>query len=171
MIIPAGWDVPDAGAVPTDDNRDGLKGTLESAPAKVGDLISAAPPPNPLFAAHGSIGPGLEVGVTVGAYDIGSPATSGSLRKQLLAAGSSAKIDDFTVATSDGLRITPPPGTPPGPGGASVVADYWVGIPHHPNQVAIVRFWQRAGPASSSSGSATRESTEKPKLPPAQSIA
>lgn len=143
LLIPAPWRIPGAGAISDSRNENGRDGALYGPPARIDDLIKGPDLPAPLFRAQGQTENGIEIGVTVGAYDTGAPVTTASLRQQIASAAPDMSVKDETVAGSDGLRLSQPSAPANNPSGVITTFEYWVPIPHQSNQVAIVRFWRR----------------------------
>lgn len=72
VLVPATWDVPGAGSIPTTPNKGFAEGRLEPAPADVSELVAAGMKLlATLFEAEGTNSAGGRVGVRVGVYDTG----------------------------------------------------------------------------------------------------
>ncbi|HKY77445.1 MAG TPA: hypothetical protein VJS45_14955 [Acidimicrobiia bacterium] len=60
VAVPAHWDAPGAGAIPTLRNKAAEQGRLEAVPADIGELLTAGMMlPGALFGAQGSAVPGM----------------------------------------------------------------------------------------------------------------
>ena len=70
VLVPATWNVPGAGRIPTARNKGNAEGRLEPVPVDVGELVTAGMKvPGSLFEAEGVNGAGGHIGVRVGVYD------------------------------------------------------------------------------------------------------
>ncbi|MGH9041160.1 MAG: hypothetical protein ACRDZ3_13120 [Acidimicrobiia bacterium] len=145
IAVPTGWEIPGAGAIPTTANKNLREGGLQGAKATVAGLIAGeAEPVGALFRTSGPTGNGAELGVAVGIFDVGHPVTVDSLRQEISEAEPASLVEEVAITRLTGLKMTPP--LDADPNSRRVVSDYWVPVPHRPEQVAMVRFWGRGAP-------------------------
>lgn len=142
VLVPATWDVPGAGPIPTMPNKGFAEGHLDAAPAPPSELVSAgAELPGALFEAEGGNTAGGKVGVRVGVYDTGSSDPLLLVAESVAGLRPQADVSPTTVCGREGVRVLQRSGE-----GDLVVCDYWARIRGTSTSFILLRFW-RTGPA------------------------
>jgi hypothetical protein len=150
VLVPATWNIPGAGPIPTTRNKGYAEGRLQPVPADVGELVIAGMKlPGSLFEAEGTNGAGGHVGVRVGIYDTGGPNPVALVREAVARLTPNVVVSPTHLVTGKGLRTLQRWDDEPVVGG-SVICDYWVGVKERinkePTSFVVLRLW-RTGPA------------------------
>jgi hypothetical protein len=146
-LVPATWDVPGAGPVPTTPNKGFADGRLEPLPADVNELVLAGMKlPGSLFEAEGDNGAGGRVGVAVGVYDTGGGDPISLVQDSVPGRTPTASVQPTLVLSKEGVRTLQRWADDTTEGG-SLICDYWARFGKTPTNFVLLRFW-RTGPAS-----------------------
>jgi len=134
VAVPAHWDSPGAGTIPTVRNKEAEQGRLEAAPADVGELLAAGMMlPDALFSAQGSYAGGTRIGVWVGLFDTGNSEPIGVVREAVAKCTPEATVSAANVCGQDAVRTLRR--WDDGEGG-SAICDYWAPLRRYPTRSA-----------------------------------
>jgi hypothetical protein len=146
VLVPADWDVPGAGPIPTIPNKNFAEGRLEALPIGIDELATAAPKlPGAIFEAEGNNGAGGSIGVRVGVYDTAGGDPIALVRDAVGRLAPNAAVNPTTVCGLKGIRTLLSGDN--GPGDGTVVCDYWARTRGSDTCFIVLRCW-RSGTAS-----------------------
>jgi hypothetical protein len=144
VAVPAHWDAPGAGAVPTLRNKGSELGRLEPLAADIGELLTAGMMlPGALFSAQGSYAGGTRIGVWVGLFDTGRSDPIAAVDDAVAKLTPAAIVSEANVCGREAVRTLQR--WDDGEGG-SAICDYWAPHRRFPTSLVLLRFW-RTGPA------------------------
>jgi hypothetical protein len=151
VLVPATWNVPGAGPLPTTPNKGNAEGRVEPLPTDVGELMSVGEKlPGALFEAEGDNGAGGRIGVRVGVYDTGGGEPIAIVKEAAARLVPDAALSRTNLLGTEAVR-TLQRSDDEAVGTKSVICDYWArirtGTRSEPSSFILLRFW-RTGPAS-----------------------
>ena len=152
VLVPATWEVPGAGSIPTTRNKDFFEGRLVPETAAIDGLVTAGMKlPGALFEAEGRDVAGSRIGVRVGLYDLGGGDPIALVEDAVARLTPEAALSPTTVCGQDAVRTFLRRSDRQGD---AATCDYWGPLQKDPGTLLLLRFW-RMGPAKTRRNSST----------------